>query len=298
MFWKRSISLVIFCAALVSAAGVTAAPERTLRIVLVPERNIFAQERKYRNMCDFLCAELPGNVSFEVLKSYRDVMRQMESGQAQAGFLGSFIGLHGIVMHGFIPLVRPQWPDGESTYSGVVFTTAASEVTGDVATWQGKTIAMVSRHTSAGFFYPMALVRNAGYKEPEKFFRRQLFAGSHDGAVWMVAKGLADLGAAKNTIFDETLNRKPELKDQIKILSSGGAFPDSTLMVRPDVPETMRKALKNTLLGLSSSERGKRVLEKFGAQRFVEADVTDFDSVMTLVKQAGYDINDINVIDH
>jgi phosphonate transport system substrate-binding protein len=296
---KRSISvpaLIVFL--LAGASQALAADYKDIRLVLVPERNIFTQERKYRKMCDYLCDKIPGEVTFEVLKSYKDVMAEIEAGKAQGGFLGSFVALHGIVKHDFIPLVRPEWLSGKSTYGGVIFTNARSDISKDIRTWEGREIALASRHTSAGYFYPLAHVKKSGIEGGETIFGEVVFAGSHDAAIWMVSKGAADMGAAKNTVFEETLKRKPELKSQLRVLYEGGAYPDSTLVVRPDLPANIRGALKEVLLTMHDSPDGVKVLERFGARRFINTEPEHFKPVRKVVRDAGFDINRIRVVDH
>ena len=98
-----------------------AADPLQLRVVLVPERNIFNQQAKYMNMCDFVCSVNDVTLDFGVLKNYGEVMHALESGEAEIGVLGSFLMLHGIARHDIVPIARPIWNSGEPTYSSVIF---------------------------------------------------------------------------------------------------------------------------------------------------------------------------------
>jgi len=269
----------------------------TFLFVLVPERNIFEQEKKYRILCEYLCDRLSINVDFAVLSSYEDVMKQIVDGKAQGGVMGSFLAAHTMAKHGMVPLVRPEWLSGRSYYSSRVFKRAGTALTRDVRSWKGKSIALVNRHTSAGFFFPLALLKENGVDDPDDFFSKIVFTGSHDAPVWMVARGLADLGAAKDSIFDETLRKRPELKDQIEVLYSGGHFPDATFMVSPRVLPALRDALINAFLDMDSTPDGKNVLSRFGAKRFILSPPGDYGDVHRVVKESGFDILDVWVED-
>ena len=295
---SRYIAAAALAAALFAASSAAAQKMEVLRLALVPERNVFDQEEKYRPLCDYLYNRVGTTVVFEVLKDYEDVMREIEGNRAHGGVLGSFLMAHGMAKHGFVPLVRPVWESGESNYSSYIFKRAGSPATRDVATWKGKSFAFANRSTSAGYFFPMAVLRKNGVLNGEGHFSEVQVTGSHDTAVWMVASGLADIGAAKSTIFDEMVKMRPGLGDRVEMLYTGGRFPDATFMVNPQVPREIRDRLKKALLGISSDPQGKDVLKRFGARGFIPSDPEDYDDVYRVIKSAGIDIDNLSVTSH
>jgi len=273
--------------------------EKKIKVVLVPERNIFNQQSKYLTMRDYISSILPVNIEFHVLKDYEEVMEVLEIGEADAGVLGSFLMVHGMVNHDLIPLARPVWNSGESVYQSVIFTRVGSTVTKDIKTWEGRSFAFANRHTSAGFYYPLYLMRANGIKkDPWDFFSEMKEAGSHDAALWMVSNNLADIGAAKDTIFRETIRKNPELEDLIKVLYTGGKFPDATFAVTSSMDPALRESLKQALLGMHNSPEGIEVLDEFGAKKFIPSPQDDYSTVIDIVEKAGFDINKISVVDH
>ena len=280
------------------APGARAAEERkVLRIVLVPERNIFEQERKYRYLCDYACSQLHMDVTFDVLRGYGEVLKALDEGKADGAFMGSYVAALGIENHGLVPLVRPEWPTGETHYRSYIFKRSGLPITRDVSTWKNRSFVFVSPYTSAGYFFPLALLKDEGVGEPAEFFSRIQFSGSHDAAIWMVANDIVEIGAAKNTIYDEILKRKPELASRVEILYTGGHYPDSTLCLKEGVSSKDAEALRAVFLGMSSSKEGQDVLKKFGANRFVPASPEDFDSVREVVKDSGNDLKKMKITD-
>ncbi len=266
-----------------------------LRIVSAPERNLFVQERQFQVLCEYVCSHLPVPMKVEVLESYRAVLNALSAGEAHGGFLGSFSGAYGIEKFGLVPLVRPQWLSGETHFRSYVFTRSGLSLTRDVGTWKGAPIVFVSPLTTSGYFFPLALLRRAGITEPGTFFSRVQFSGSHDAAIWMVANGMADLGAVKGTIFEESLLNRPDMKKKLKVLYKGGQFPDSTLMVAPGVPREVREALRTVFLRMADNPEGVASLRKFGARKFVRATREDYASVRSVVKECGYDLADLEI---
>jgi len=291
--WTRTLALISLVLLIAGSAQAAAQERETFLFTLVPERNIFEQEKKYKLLCDYLCDRLSMNVDFAVLKGYEDVMQQMVDGRAQGGVLGSFLAAHSMAEHGMIPLVRPEWMSGRSHYSSKVFKRAGTDLTRDVKSWKGKSIALVNRHTSAGFFFPLALLKENGIDDPADFFSNITYTGSHDAPVWMVARGLADLGAAKDSIFEETVGKRPELGDKVEVLYSGGHFPDATFMVSTKVLPALREAIINAFLDMDSTPEGRSVLSRFGAKKFILSSPEEYEDVYRVVRKAGFDIHDM-----
>ena len=171
-------------------------------------------------------------------------------------------------------------------------------MTREIATWKGRSFVFVSPHTSAGYFFPLSLLRNNGVKEPGEFFSNVLFAGSHDAAVWMVANGIAEIGAAKNTIFREFIKRKPELGEKVEILYTGGQYPDSTLVVRAEIAREVRESLRTVFLRMDSQPEGLEVLKMFGALKFVRTTPDEFSGVRQVVQGSGYEINNLRLLEN
>ena len=296
--WTNIAGLFLVGLLVGTSVAQAANEKKAFRIVLTPERNIFEQQRKYQNLCDYSCKLLPLNFRFEVLKGYKEVLLALKEGRADGAFMGSFIAAYGIDNYGFIPLVRPVWPTGESHYRSYIFKRSGLPVTRDIATWKGRSFVFVGPHTSAGYFFPLSLLRSNGVKEPGEFFSNIRFAGSHDAAVWMVANGIADIGAAKNTVFKEFIKHKPELGEKIEILYTGGNYPDSTLVVRAEIPQEIRESMRRVFLRMDSNQEGQGVLKMFGALKFVKTSPDEYDGVRQVVKESGYEINSIRVLDN
>lgn len=296
--WSRAAVFILVALSIWISVAQAASVKKSFRVVLVPERNIFEQQRKYQNLCDYTCGLLPLDVRFEVLKGYKEVLLAMKEGKADGAFMGSFVAAYGIDNYGFIPLVRPVWPSGESYYSSYIFKRSGLPVTRDIATWEGRSFVFVGPHTSAGYFFPLSLLRSNGVKEPGEFFSRIQFAGSHDAAVWMVANDIVDIGVAKNTVFKELIKRKPELGERIEILYTGGHYPDLTLVFRADVPVEIRESMRTVFLRMDSQPEGQEVLKMFGALKFVKTSSDEYDEVRQVVQESGYEISNMKLLEN
>jgi phosphate/phosphite/phosphonate ABC transporter binding protein len=129
------------------------------------------------------------------LKEYGSFITLMSLGQIKAGFMGSAVAYTMITENIVLPVVRGE-KDGISDYYGYIFTRKDSGLN-KIEDLKDKKFAYVDPYTSAGYLFPVYLLKTAGY-EPEDFFKASSFLGSHEKAILAVFDGEFDGGAAKN----------------------------------------------------------------------------------------------------
>jgi len=272
------------------------APEITeatadLVIALLPERNVFEQKMKFLPLQGYLSEHLGIEVYFKLLDNYELIFTELLDGKVDGGFWGSMNGAIAQIRGGIEILARPVWLDGTSTYWGYIYTRKGTGITGDPKTWSGRSIAFVNKATTAGFLYPLSLLRQAGITaDPADYFSRAIFSGSHDASLLAVYQGDVDMGASKNTVFNEFIVKNPEIGESIIIVAESPEVPSNGLGVRPSLSEDLKERLKNILVTMHESPEGRETLRKFGAERFVETSFEDYRPVIDMAGQAGIDL--------
>ena len=275
------------------AVALSDAADADLIIALLPERNVFEQKIKYLPLQNYLSETLEINVNFKLLDNYEHIFAEILDGHVDGGFWGSMNGAIAQVRGGVQMLARPVWKDNTSTYWGYVFSLADSGIDGDPETWKGRSIAFVNRATTAGFLYPISLLREAGITDdPADYFSKPIFSGSHDAAIIAVLQGEVEMGACKNTIYQEFMERHPELVSRFRIISTSPEVPSNSLGVRPDLDEDLRLRLKEALVTMHENAAGRKVLSDFGALKFIETSSRDYAPVLNMAEVAGIDLKD------
>ena len=155
---------------------------------------------------------------------------------------------------------------------------------------RGKRFAFVEKATSAGYIFPLAYLHAQGVKDVDAFLGESYFAGSHDASMYAVLDGKANIGAAKDSVYDWVQTKDPRIDKELVILARSGEFTSNGLGVRKDMDETLKAKLKSTLLQLHDSPRGLKVLEALRFKRFIETKVEDYQSVFDAAAKAGIDI--------
>jgi phosphonate transport system substrate-binding protein len=294
---RRFLALVaaLAVAGFAPARGAAAGPDpaRSVRprllIGLIPEFNIFKQKARFRSLGEYLTRKLGVPVEFTILSRYGNIIESFQTERMDGAFFGSFTGALAIERLGVVPLARPVNPDGSSTYHGHLFVRADSTIR-TVAQMRGKRMAFVDRATTAGYVFPLAVLRKAGVSSPQGFFSEFYFTGSHDAAIAAVAEGKADVGAAKHSVYDRMLKENPKLQRELLSIAESPPVPSNGLCVRRDLDPMVAALLKRALLELDKDPDGAKVLGEFGALRFIETTAADYGPVFDLARDAGIDL--------
>lgn len=264
--------------------------QQELLIGLIPEQNVFRQRDRYLPLRKYLSDRLGINVAFTSLSRYGNILDWFTTERMDGAFFGSFTYALAHRQLGVEPIARPVNLDGTSTYHGYIFARKDSGIR-LIPHMRGKRFAFVERATMAGYLFPLAYFREGGIPDPERYLGNSFFAGSHDAAILAVLSGDADVGAAKNTIYEQLARENQRIEQELVVLAASGVVPQNCLAVRSDLEPELKSELKRILLEMDGNPEGKEVLRRFGARGFVETTDTDYLYVYSLSSQVGIDLH-------
>lgn len=263
--------------------------QQEILIGLIPEQNIFRQRERYQILKKYLSARLGITVNFTSLSRYGNIIERFQAEKMDGAFFGSFTGALAIQKLEVEPLARPVNLDGTSTYHGYIFVRKNSGIR-TAEDMKGKRFAFVERATTAGYLFPLAYFKEHGITDYRSYFRETYFAGSHDAAIMAVLNSEADVGSAKNTIYDQLARENLRIEQELVILAASKTVPQNGLAVRKDLDPELKIALKQLLLGMDKDPEGAEALRQFGARGFVETTNKDYAYVYALSSEVGIDL--------
>jgi phosphonate transport system substrate-binding protein len=302
---RRGIALLITMLLLASAIGCRdreAAPSteprplQTLLIGLIPEHNIFRQRQRYEPLADYLSDKVGARIDLKVLSRYGNVIENFVSNDLDGAFFGSFTAALAFRKLGVEPLARPEYLDGSSTYHGLLFVRKDSGIR-TAADMKGKRFAFVDKATTAGWLLPMHYFQTHGIADYRTWFKETYFTGTHEGAIRDVLDKKADVGAAKNTVFDRLAAADPEMRQELIVLTRSPDVPANALCVRRDLDDSLKKRLLENLLTMDRDEEGRKILDHFGARRFIVTTEADYAPVFEYAATVGLDLETYDYID-
>jgi len=264
-------------------------------IGLIPEMNVFKQMERFEPLAAYIKAKTGVEVYLTILSRYGNIIEKFRSAGMDGAFFGSFTGAMAIERLGVVPLVRPVNPDGESTYFGMIFARKDSGIR-SIKDMKGKRFAFVDKATTAGYIFPLSVLRKNGIGDIDSYFSETYFTGSHDAAVLEVFNGQADVGAAKDTIFYRLIKERPEIGEMLEILYTSPRVPSNGLCLRSDISPQIRERLKQAFLSMDKEPEGTAALEKYGAIRFIETTAADYEPVKVFARGAGISLRSYDYV--
>ncbi|MCB2183877.1 MAG: phosphate/phosphite/phosphonate ABC transporter substrate-binding protein [Desulfobulbaceae bacterium] len=283
---KKLIGCLLICLFSVTALPVSAMdqPEELL-IGIEPEHNIFDQMERYRSLAAYLSDQLGVKVKLTIMSRYGEVIKRFKFLNLDGAFLTSYTATMAINELHLQPVANPVNLNGESTSQGYMFVRKDSDIH-EVKDMQGKRFIFVDPATMEGYLFPLAYLKQHGITDINKFFYRFDFSGSHASAIFAVLDGRADIGSAKNTVYNRLVNNDPSIRQELNILAKSSKAPEITLCIRNEIDPRLREKLSDILLHMDETSAGRKVLKLFKALRFVKPNRADFVRIEEMAQEA------------
>ncbi len=266
-----------------------AIPAKPLLIGLIPEQNIFKQIERYEPLADYMGGKIGSEIRLKVLARYGNLVDNFVSLGMDGAFFGSFSYALAHRKLGVQVLARPEALDGTSTYHGLIFVRRSSGIK-TIKDMKGKRFAFVDKATTAGFLLPLVYFRKQGVKDYRTYFKEIYFSGTHEDAIYDVLNKKADVGAAKNTVLERLARIDKRILQDLEILEKSPDVPENALAVRRTLDPLVIKRMQETLLNMHDNPAGQKVLNNFGARRFILTTDKDYDPVFKYAREINLDL--------
>jgi phosphonate transport system substrate-binding protein len=263
--------------------------ENLLRIGLIPEQNIFHQLDRYQPLVGYLSRQVGAKIEPKILPRYGNIIDNFQSEKLDGAFFGSFTYTLAHAKLGVSAIARPLALDNTSTYYGMILVRKDSGIR-TIKDMKGKRFAFVDKATTAGYLLPLEYFREHGVNDYKKHLKESYFAGTHQDAIYDVLNKRADIGAAKNTVYYRLAKEDPRISSELMILKRSPDVPENALALRKDIGGSMESKIKETLLGMHNDPKGKEILKRFGAIRFIETTEEDYKAVYDYARHIGLDL--------
>jgi phosphonate transport system substrate-binding protein len=257
-------------------------------IGLIPEQNVFRQMERYEPLAEYLSRRAGVEVRLKVLLRYGNIIQNFVSDGLDGAFFGSFTYALAHARLGVQAIARPVNLDGKSTYHGLIFVRKDSGIR-TAEQMKGKRFVFVDKATTAGFLLPRAYFRKHEI-DYRTFLREYYFAGTHENAILDVIERKADIGAAKNTVFEHSVGSDHRSTKDLVVLERSPDVPENALALRKDLDPRLVESIRSALLSMNNDPEGIEVLTSFGAQKFIATTDDDYRPVYQYVRDAGIDL--------
>jgi phosphonate transport system substrate-binding protein len=259
-----------------------------LLIGLIPEQNLFRQVERFEPLAKYLSQKAGVQITLKILPRYGNIIDNFTSEKLDGAFFGSFTYTLAHAKLGVQVIARPEDQDGKSTYHGLIFVRKDSGIR-FIRDMAGKRFAFVDKATTAGYLLPLAYFKQHKV-DYRKYLKESYFTGTHEDAISDVLNRKADIGVAKNTVYDRLADSDARIKNELVVLERSPDVPENGLAVRQDLDEDMKNNLTKVLLDMHKDPEGRTVLKAFGARKFIATSDADYQPVYKYAREIGLDL--------
>ena len=232
--------------ALSAVAALPALAAQPLTIGLIPAEDSQAMIESSRQVLDSLQQQLGMPVKPFVATDYNGVIEALRSKKLDVAYLGPFsyvLANQVADVEAFAVAVTKK--TGQSSYKSVIIARKDSGIA-RTADLKGRSFAFVDPTSASGHLFPKSGLLQAGY-DPETFFGRVIFSGSHDASILAVANKKVDAAAVADRILASAIAKGQVKQDELEIVWSSNPIPESPMVWRKDLDPALKAKIAKAL---------------------------------------------------
>jgi len=252
--------------------------QRPLYIGFIPQGNAVFMVKKWQPLADYLAKELDMPVEMVFRRSYREIITALSNAEIDVCLTGSFVYVQTREETNIRPLVRRK-KYGSDLYHSIVVVRKDSQIN-SLKDLQGKKFAFTDEDSTAGYLLPVAMMRQRGISDPERYFSEVIYTGNHDSALLAVHTCSVD-GVALSTTRWRPEN--PKVKE-LKIIWKSEPVPLGPFSVRGGLDKDLAQRIEEAFLKIGKTPETRDLSDHIQIEGFEEASDIDYDIIRRVEK--------------
>ncbi|MGO9172018.1 MAG: phosphonate ABC transporter substrate-binding protein [Rhodomicrobium sp.] len=261
-----------------------------LILAVIPAENASGVVERYTPLTEYLGKQLGVPVQLKVVADYAGVIEGQRAGQIHIGYYGPASYARAYVTGVKIePFAVEVASDGSKAYHSVFYVKKDSPYQ-KVEDLKGKNLGLVDPNSTSGNNVPR-FVLNSMQIEPDKFFGKVIYTGSHENAIFALKDGTVDMCANWWNNEDVSNLKRMEAKgipgikySDYRIVYTSAPIVNSPIAYLSDLPEDLKKAIREAFYYAEKND--KAAFDKFSEGKFLPwAPVThkEYEPVVELI---------------
>lgn len=282
---KMIVSSMAAVGAALAMPNVGRAETQVVRVGLIPSEDSRAMLESSKQLLEALEKNLGMKVQGFVAADYNGVIEAMRSNHVEVAYLGPFSYVLGTTVANIEAFATAETAkSGRTFYRSQIITRNDSGIK-DLKDLKGRTFAFVDPSSTSGHLFPKAGLIKQGI-DPDKFFGRVLFTGSHDANALAVANKRVDAATIADRILDAAVQKNLVKRAEIHVVWSSDPIPESPTCWRKNLPDDLKAKIKTAFLNIKDitwADQGK-------LNRFVETNDAAYDVIRDTAKALNLDL--------
>lgn len=226
---------------------------------IVPAENAAGVTERYTPFVNYLSKELGTKVTLRIANDYAAVIEGQRSGNIHIGMYGPSSFARALMTGAKIDAFAIETNlDGTKGYYSVFYVKKDAPYQ-KVEDLKGKNLGLVDPNSTSGNNVPRFALDKMGI-DPETFFGKVVYTGSHENAIIALQQGTVDMAA--NWWNDENVSnllrmgRKNMAKpEDFRIIYKSEQIVNSPMAYLTDLPADMKAKIKDAVLNLSTKDK-------------------------------------------
>ncbi|NJL08148.1 MAG: phosphonate ABC transporter substrate-binding protein [Methylacidiphilales bacterium] len=257
-------TLILAAAALAVTANTALAQDwkakyPELVFALIPEENASGVTNRWTPFAEYLSKELGTKVTLRLANDYAAIIEGQRAGNIHIAYYGpasyARAAMTGVKTEPFAIEVNQ---DGTKGYHSVFYVRKDSPFQ-KVEDLKGKNLGLVDANSTSGNNVPRFALNKMGI-DPEKFFDKVVYTGSHENAVIALQQGTVDVAANWWNDENESSLRRMERKgmakyDDYRIIFVSDLIVNSPFAYLTDLPDDLKAAIRNAFFKFATDKQ-------------------------------------------
>jgi len=268
------ISLMLFLALPAGSLAAQADWPKQLNLGLIPTESSDNITDRFDNLAKYLEKKLGVTIKIQVATDYAGVITAMQFKHIDVAYYGPKSYVEAADRAGAEALAMEVAADGSKGYKGVIIAKKGSPITTMEAA-KGKIWAFTDPNSTSGTLVPTVYFVKTLKIDPEKYFSKVIYSGSHEASILSVKGGKVDLASTNDLDLARGNGKGWDTEKDFQILWTSELIPGSPMACRKDLPDSLKKALKEAFLSYDDQEG----LKKLKLKGYAAADDKAYDPI-------------------
>lgn len=274
--------LVLLCAA-VLLPGVTLAKDSNwpdkLVLGLIPTESSAHITDRFGKLVEYLEKRLGMPVEIKNSTDYAGVITAMQFKHIDVAYLGPKSYCEAAARANGEAFALEVLEDGTQGYHGVIIVPKNSPVQ-NIEDLKGKTWAFNDSNSTSGYLVPMVHFLDELKIDPQQYFGKVLFSGSHEASIMAVKAGKVDGASTNDLDLDRGDGKLWKQNDDFRRIWTSQLIPGSPMAYRKDLPDSLKTAIKDAFLSYDDPAG----LQQLKLKGYAAADDHTYDPIRKLIE--------------
>ncbi|MFH1080865.1 MAG: phosphonate ABC transporter substrate-binding protein [Pseudomonadota bacterium] len=199
------------------------------------------------NLVQYLHKRLGVPVEIKTASDYAGVITAMQFKHVDFAYFGPKSYVEAAKRANAEAFVVELSRDGAAGYYGTIITKKGSGLK-NMADIKGKIWAFTDPNSTSGTLVPTVYFYKELKIDPEKYFSRVIYSGSHEASMLAVKNGRVDAASTNDIDMARGDGKQWNVKEDFEIIWKSTLIPASPIAYRKDLPASLKQALKEAFL--------------------------------------------------